>query len=165
MYWTDWGNPGKIERASMDGTARETLHNTELVWPNDITIDRQSQTIYWMDANLDKLERSHVTGSNRQLLSTTLISHPFSLTVYNGVIYWSDWGFRRVLLASLSDLENVYGIGPVLSNNPTGVKVVSLNVQQISEFHFHHPIPHVYEHCKIPCSGKQLNKMHISIQP
>ena len=135
MYWTDWGNPAKIERASMDGTARETLHNTDLVWPNDITIDRQSQTIYWMDASLDKLERSHVTGSSRQLLSTAAITHPFSLTLYNGSIYWSDWGFRRVIFASLSNLEGVFGLVPVLPSDPTGVKVVSLDVQQISEFY------------------------------
>ena len=39
MFWTDWGSPGKIERSYMDGTGRMTLANTNLVWPNDITID------------------------------------------------------------------------------------------------------------------------------
>ena len=39
MFWTDWGSPGKVERAYMDGTGRITLANTSLVWPNDITID------------------------------------------------------------------------------------------------------------------------------
>ena len=44
MFWTDWGNPGKIERAYMDGTERMTLANTNLVWPNDITIDHEVRT-------------------------------------------------------------------------------------------------------------------------
>ena len=39
MFWTDWGSPGKVERAYMDGTGRMTLADTSLVWPNDITID------------------------------------------------------------------------------------------------------------------------------
>ncbi len=39
MFWTDWGSPGKVERAYMDGTGRITIANTDLVWPNDITID------------------------------------------------------------------------------------------------------------------------------
>ena len=39
MFWTDWGSPGKIERAYMDGTGRITIADTSLVWPNDITID------------------------------------------------------------------------------------------------------------------------------
>ena len=39
MFWTDWGSPGKVERAYMDGTGRTTIADTSLVWPNDITID------------------------------------------------------------------------------------------------------------------------------
>ena len=39
MFWTDWGSPAKVERAHMDGTGRMTLANTNLMWPNDITID------------------------------------------------------------------------------------------------------------------------------
>ena len=30
MYWSDWGDAPTIERASMDGRAREILHNTQL---------------------------------------------------------------------------------------------------------------------------------------
>ena len=61
MYWTD------TERASMDGTSREVLHNTNLVWPTALTLDYDTQTLYWLDASLDKLETSHVNGSNRRL--------------------------------------------------------------------------------------------------
>jgi hypothetical protein len=137
MYWTDWGTPAKIERASMDGTARQTLHNTSLVWPNGITIDYQSQTIYWVDANLDKLESSHVNGSYRRLVSFQRIVHPFSLTLYNGTLYWSDWEYRTVLYASLSSPESVFSLinneFRILSGAPTGVKVIALDSQPISK--------------------------------
>ncbi len=39
MFWTDWGTPGKVERSYMDGSERITIADTNLVWPNDITID------------------------------------------------------------------------------------------------------------------------------
>ena len=45
MFWTDWGSPGKIERAYMDGTGRITIADTSLLWPNDITIDYGVGTI------------------------------------------------------------------------------------------------------------------------
>jgi hypothetical protein len=141
MYWTDWGTPAKIERASMDGTARQTLHNTELVWPNGITIDYQSQTIYWMDARLNKLESSHVDGSYRIPLSQQLV-HPFSITLYNGTLYWSDWAYHRVIFASLSSLLDVYGLipGKAILADPTGVKVVAIDAQPMSELHAKHTV-------------------------
>ena len=67
MYWTDWGNPAKIERASMDGQNRIVLHNTLLTWPNGITVDYSAQKLYWVDAFLDKIEYSDVDGTGRQV--------------------------------------------------------------------------------------------------
>ena len=65
MYWTDWETPAKIEWASMDGTSRVVLHSTNLRWPNAFTLDCDTQTLYWMDASLDKFESSNADGSNR----------------------------------------------------------------------------------------------------
>lgn len=38
LYWTDWGNSPKIERAYLDGDARTELITTNLQWPNGLTI-------------------------------------------------------------------------------------------------------------------------------
>ena len=46
MFWTDWGSPGKIERAYMDGTGRITVADTNLVWPNDVTIDYEVKLLW-----------------------------------------------------------------------------------------------------------------------
>ena len=32
MFWSDWGRKPRIERAWMDGTNKETIIDTELVW-------------------------------------------------------------------------------------------------------------------------------------
>jgi len=40
MYWTDWGDNPKIERANLDGSERTALLSREhgLVWPNGLAI-------------------------------------------------------------------------------------------------------------------------------
>lgn len=56
MYWTDWGEIPKIERAALDGSDRVVLVNTSLGWPNGLALDYAEGTIYWGDAKTDKIE-------------------------------------------------------------------------------------------------------------
>ena len=60
MYWTDWGEKPKIERANLDGTERIVLLNTSLGWPNGLAIDYDAGKLYWGDAKTDKIEVSLV---------------------------------------------------------------------------------------------------------
>lgn len=39
LFWTDWGHIAKIERANLDGSDRKVLINTDLGWPNGLTLD------------------------------------------------------------------------------------------------------------------------------
>ena len=39
MFWLDWGDVPKLERAWMDGQHREVLVSQKLIWPNGLTID------------------------------------------------------------------------------------------------------------------------------
>lgn len=39
LFWTDWGHIAKIERANLDGSERKVLINTDLGWPNGLTLD------------------------------------------------------------------------------------------------------------------------------
>ena len=129
MYWTDWGTPGKIERASMDGTSRVALHSTNLRWPNALTLDYNTQTLYWMDAFLDKLESSNADGSNRRLLSRTQIRHPFGVTFYQNRLYWTDWQLNTVYSASVSRPTVVSVVRSGLRLDPMGISVVSVERQ------------------------------------
>ena len=92
MYWSDWGEQARIERAGMDGSHRTALHDTDLTWPNGITIDYENQKLYWVDASLDTLECSSVDGSGRTLLERDdVILHPFSITLEKDFLFWTDW--------------------------------------------------------------------------
>lgn len=56
MYWTDWGEHPKIERANLDGMDRVVLLNSSLGWPNGLALDYAAGKLYWGDAKTDKIE-------------------------------------------------------------------------------------------------------------
>jgi len=81
MYWSDWGDHAKIERANLDGSTRSVLVNTSLGWPNGLTIDYTERQLYWGDAKLDQIETCFLDGSQRQLLVSSDLPHIFGLTL------------------------------------------------------------------------------------
>ena len=133
LYWTDWGRPAKIERASMDGTQEQTIVNTGLTWPNALTIDRDMQVLYWADAHLDKIESSNVDGTNRRtiLQAKDSILHPFSVVFFNSTLYWSDWKADHIYSSKLigSRSLGVSTLGQRLSMDPMAVQVISTQIQ------------------------------------
>ena len=129
VYWSDWGAPARIERSSMDGAARSILHNTSLTWPNALTLDYDSQVLYWADASLDKIESSNVDGSNRQIVTVRGLFHPFGITVFQDTLYWSDWRLDAILLRRLGDSQNTTIIFSGLETEPMAIVVVSAQRQ------------------------------------
>jgi low density lipoprotein receptor-related protein 5/6 len=81
MYWSDWGNFAKIERANLDGSSRLVIVNVSLGWPNGLTIDYAESRIYWGDAKLDRIESCYLDGSGRQILVQNDLPHIFGLTL------------------------------------------------------------------------------------
>ncbi|KAH8026378.1 hypothetical protein HPB51_020362 [Rhipicephalus microplus] len=45
LFWTDWGDVPKIERASMDGnlTTRKVIVREDIFWPNGLTVDYEAR--------------------------------------------------------------------------------------------------------------------------
>lgn len=72
MYWTDWGEVPKIERADLDGMERVVMVNTSLGWPNGLALDYDERKIYWGDAKTDKIEVG--IGAMMKMLRTVSIS-------------------------------------------------------------------------------------------
>ena len=129
LYWTDWGQVAKIEKASMDGQNRVELINTDLVGPYGLTIDYAEQKIYWTDGVLDKIEYCNTDGSGR----ITLISSPgglgfgvpYSLTLEGDYLYWSEWDQNSLFSIHKTEGGNVTQILSGLAVNPNGIQTVS----------------------------------------
>lgn len=58
MFWTDWGEVPKIERAGMNGdpATRKVIVNSHIFWPNGLTVDFDQRRIYWLDGRLHFIE-------------------------------------------------------------------------------------------------------------
>lgn len=122
MYWSDWGVVPRIEMASMDGANRTVLHNTSLTWPNALTLDIPTQTLYWADARLDKVESSSVDGTNRQLLAQRGVIHPFGIVVLGSQIYYTDWIHAIYYVNEIE--EAAFPLIDQISYRPSGIQIV-----------------------------------------
>ena len=131
MYWTDYGTLDKIERASMDGTSRTVIHSTDLSTPYGLTLDYDTQTLYWIDYTLDRLESSSTDGSNRRLLTRINIQCPYGITYFNQKLYWGDW-CQHVIYSTLVNSPNSVSTLISTGNDPYRIHVVSEDRQPIT---------------------------------
>ncbi|XP_077556086.1 LDL receptor protein 1 isoform X2 [Haemaphysalis longicornis] len=109
IFWSDWGVPPKIERASLDGSNRIVLVNVSVQLVNDLALDFEEDKLYWCDSRTDTIERVNLDGSGRETVfpppsgsstdegegdtaedSHRPLQNPFSLAVHGNYIYWAD---------------------------------------------------------------------------
>ncbi len=130
MYWTDYGTIDKIERASMDGTSRTVLHSTGLSAPYGLTLDYNTQTLYWVDYTLDNLESSNADGTNRRLLTRVNIQCPYGITFFDRKLFWGDL-CQHVIYSTPVDTPN--DVSTVIStlDDPYCIHVISEDRQPI----------------------------------
>uniref|UniRef100_A0A3P8ZIX3 EGF-like domain-containing protein n=1 Tax=Esox lucius TaxID=8010 RepID=A0A3P8ZIX3_ESOLU len=129
LYWTDWGSPAKIERSTLGGNFRVPVINTGLSQPNGLSIDYQERMLYWTDSSLDKIERSSLTGENRQVILSGL-QYPYSMTVFQQDIYWTDWTARSVYRAGKDDGSGFTVLAQELQYKPNDVHVYASSKQE-----------------------------------
>ncbi|XP_037297388.1 LOW QUALITY PROTEIN: low-density lipoprotein receptor-related protein 6-like [Manduca sexta] len=93
MFWTDWGEIPKIERAGMNGdpATRKVIVKENIFWPNGITIDYDNNLIYWMDAKLQFVDVIDFNGDKRKRIVNGGLVYPYALTFFNYKLYWTDW--------------------------------------------------------------------------
>ena len=118
----------------MDGQGRERVVSSALVWPNGLTIDIESQLLYWADAKLDKIESSNVDGTNRHTLTDLGIFHPFSLTVLRDELYWSEWERDIVVIGSLGSAVYIKHSTHLNGTRPMGIQAVSTTKQPLGMY-------------------------------
>ena len=99
MYWTDWGFPGGIQYANLDGSNVQTLVNIDDD-PSDIALDVAGGKVYWTVGTLTedgqgKIQRANLDGTNVETLVSGLIKNPdyIALDVIGRKMYWSMAGY------------------------------------------------------------------------
>lgn len=102
MFWSDWGVSPKIERCGMNGDpkTRLALITTNILWPNALTVDYTIDKILWADAKVHTIETADLDGSNRRVILSQNVNHPFSITVFQDKMYWTDWVKECIYVAN-----------------------------------------------------------------
>lgn len=83
VFWTEWGDHAKIQRALLDGSNQKDIVSTDLAYPNGISIDYAGLKLFWADSLKDRIETSDLHGRYRVTLISGYID-PFGLTQVNG---------------------------------------------------------------------------------
>ncbi|EPY72578.1 hypothetical protein CB1_000913002 [Camelus ferus] len=98
MYWTDWeedeidDSVGRIEKAWMDGFNRQVFVTSKMLWPNGLTLDFDTHTLYWCDAYYDHIEKVFLNGTHRKIVySGKELNHPFGLSHHGNHVFWTDY--------------------------------------------------------------------------
>lgn len=86
LTYTDWGDHPGIFLVSMDGKRRETLIDTDVVWPNGLAADYSTNQLYWADARLSKIERIDLASKKRREVIKESAANPFSLSLFENRI-------------------------------------------------------------------------------
>lgn len=74
MFWSDWGQNPRIERASMDGALRQVIVSTKVYWPSGLTLDYTTHRVYFADAYLKYIDYCDYDGNNRhQVLASDTV--------------------------------------------------------------------------------------------
>ena len=107
----------------MDGTLKTILHDTDLTAPYGLTIDYDTQTIYWTDYTRNRIERSNADGTSRAVVTTSLVRDPYSITFYNGRLYWTDLNYNRILTAPVNSRSTTYLTSA--TNDMYGITVIT----------------------------------------
>lgn len=152
LIYTDWGDHPGIFLVSMDGSIRETLIDTDVVWPNGLAADYATNQLYWADARLSKIERVDLATRKRKEVIKEVAANPFSLSIFENRLYWSDW--------SGSDIRTC----DKTSGNGTKVLMRADNIYGIHIYH-----PSIYAKSVVkddnPCWSKRCSHMCLLAPP
>lgn len=102
MFWSDWGEEARIERGGLDGSHRQTIVTFDIKWPNGLTLDLLKQRLYWLDAKLHSISSVNFDGSERRIIfkSNEFLHHPYSISVFEDFVYWTDWEKNTIFRAN-----------------------------------------------------------------
>ncbi|XP_078415556.1 very low-density lipoprotein receptor-like [Cetorhinus maximus] len=92
IYWADQGTK-TISVATLDGSRRTILFDTNLTEPTSVAVDPLSGFIYWSDwGEPAKIEKAGMNGVDRQILVNKDIQWPngIALDLVKRSLYWVD---------------------------------------------------------------------------
>ena len=101
LFWADYGQSPKIERALLDGTNRTILVSSGIITPRGLALDGQTGYVYWVDDSLDMIARVNPQGGETEIVRYgSRYPTPYGITVFEQSIIWVDRNLKKVFQAS-----------------------------------------------------------------
>ena len=121
----------------MDGSHREVVLRDSVHWPNGLTIDLVLEKLYWVDAKLNTIGSANLDGSQARIIlySTSFLKHPFSISVFEDLMFWTEWDSHSIYQADKFTGGNI----TVVTGGPL-VRIISS--YQYAKYHVPGPDPH-----------------------
>ena len=129
IYWVNYyTTPRKIERLSTNGLIKHTILN--VAQPSGLTIDYDSNLLYWTDDQFNLLYSSDLAGNyiNRIFPVSAVITEPYAIEVFQSNLYWTDRLYSYINVANKSDGVLQRRIFASL-NRPTDIHVIHYSRQ------------------------------------
>ncbi|XP_077987906.1 low-density lipoprotein receptor-related protein 5-like [Glandiceps talaboti] len=134
LFWTDWGSNAKVEMASLSGENRitlvsESVHGQVIGLPNGLTVDYDSNSLYWADSSNDNLYCIHLKDVNGTVASNQIIvigtspsfGHFFDIDMDSNYFFISDWGNNAIDIIPRNNLDETRHLRPPGMFKPYGV--------------------------------------------
>ncbi|KAM7401105.1 hypothetical protein PAMA_005342 [Pampus argenteus] len=120
----NWGTRAKIEKAGMNGVDRQVLVADNIEWPNGITLDVANRRLYWVDSKLHLIASVDLNGAHRRthLVSAERLGHPYAVAVFEDRIYWTDRDRAAVVMANRLTGQDIHTLAENL-NDPHDIVV------------------------------------------
>ena len=123
FYWISENYTSfEIERASLDGQARETIlsHNDIDFYhyyyhyiyyhysysyydPKDLRLDYTNQILFWLDPITHSVESSYVNGTKTATALSQLSVYAHSFAVFENQLFWSNTSYYSIYTTPLTD--------------------------------------------------------------
>uniref|UniRef100_A0A671PYM9 EGF-like domain-containing protein n=1 Tax=Sinocyclocheilus anshuiensis TaxID=1608454 RepID=A0A671PYM9_9TELE len=101
LFWADYGQTPKIERAFLDGSNRTVLVSSGIVTPRGLALDHRDGYIYWVDDSLDMIARVRPEGGETEVVRFgSRYPTPYGITVFEGTVIWVDRNLKKVFQTS-----------------------------------------------------------------
>uniref|UniRef100_A0A3Q2YAJ4 EGF-like domain-containing protein n=1 Tax=Hippocampus comes TaxID=109280 RepID=A0A3Q2YAJ4_HIPCM len=101
LFWADYGQNPKIERALLDGSNRTILVSSGIITPRGLALDQETGYVYWVDDSLDMIARVSPQGGETEVVRYgSRYPTPYGITVFQESIIWVDRNLKKVFRAS-----------------------------------------------------------------
>lgn len=127
LFFSDWYYPAFIARLEMNGKNFSKIVTSNIGSPVGLTIDLVAKRIFWTDTHLKRIEYSNYIGESRYVvLEADSVTFPYSVAIFDGLIYWSD-----------RSTDSIYYANALNGSNKTTLRQGTTHgVSSLSIYHF-----------------------------